>query len=228
LRFYLHYPTLLKNTGSFPWPIPLVLRSFASTESSGAPQVPEGVKSVLRRTRPLMSGVVARSNQTAVWHPHVSSKARLCLVPGSYPSEFAHHSTDQPSPSSRREFVQQPFMDSEGLCQPSSPLWQGSQQRNMDILPPGYPPFNQRRSTPAADDRHKQPDFSHRQPAGDDDGRARMSPPERRGGNQRPSPQERLAYQAPQEEFYRTPQKRDISRRPRRRSHQLCHSLSIP
>jgi hypothetical protein len=55
----------------------------------------------------------------------------------------------------------------------------------------------------------------------------RMSPPEHRGGNQRPSPQDRRAYQAPQEEFFRTPHKKDVSRRPRRRSSPFCHSLSI-
>ena len=146
---------------------------------------------------------------------------------GRYPSDYngsivsaprSRYSTDQTSPPSRRDFVQQPITDSEGLYQPSSPLWQGSQQRNMDTLPPGYPAYNPRGSTPAAHDRNKPPDFSHRQPAGDDDGRARMSPPEHRGGNQRPSPPDRRAYQAPQEEFYRTPRKKDVSRRPRRRS----------
>ena len=89
LRFYLHYPTLLKILVRFLSLFRLICVAMLAQREKG-PQVPEGVKSVLRRTQPLMSGVVARSNQTAVWHPHVSSKARLCLVPGSYPSEFAH------------------------------------------------------------------------------------------------------------------------------------------
>jgi hypothetical protein len=113
-----------------------------------------------------------------------------------------------------------------GSTNPSSLQSQGFQYRNTADLPPGYPPFNQRGSTAADDDRHKPPDFSHRQPAGDDDGRARMSPPERRGGNQRTSPQERREYRAPQEEFYRTPQRKGMSRRPRRRSDQCYTSVS--
>ena len=59
---------------------------------------------MLRRTQPLVSGTVARSNQTAVWHPHVSSEARLYLVPGSCPSEFAHRIAQWgPPPGKRRK-----------------------------------------------------------------------------------------------------------------------------
>ena len=96
----------------------------------------------------------------------------------------------------------------------------------MAALPPGYPPFNQRGGTPADDDRSRMTDFAHRQPAGEGGGRVRTSPQERRGGDQRTSPQERRDARAPQEEFYRTPQKKDVSRRSRRRLDQYYPFVS--